>query len=800
MNPSDATMIAQFEAAVALHNAGQFDQAKNAYESIITACPNHAEAMHNLGLLFVQRGMFADAVIWMRRATETNPNQPIYFSNYGNVLQDLGRWAEAVPQYQKAITLDPNYADPSYNLGNALQKINQHEAALENYRRAIAINPMWAEAHLNYGNAYDALARYEEALQCYDKVIECNPTYSGGYINRSNVLAKLGRHAEALAGYDQATKLGGDAYTAYIKAGEILLEKNQCDAAVEKCNLAIKLRPSDPSAYLLLGRIYFFVRNLENAVQCFRRASELKPDSADAYNGLGLAYVKAGYFKDSQAFFRKALEINPQMYIARINLGDSYFVEGDLQSALEAFQGLDFGIQPLGLMQFFKQQLGDWSTYDIDRDNFIKRIRAPRVMGITEDPWHVQRISDSPSLAKDVAQNFFNNATRAMPKVPPLEKRAPGKKIRIGYFSPDFRDHAVSHLTLQLLESHSRDKFETYAFAFGYSAPTDTLRPKLVKAFDHFIDINQKNDLEVINLARELKIDIAIDLAGITSESRVAIFAGRAAPIQVNYLGFTGTLGSSCHDYIITDPVVAPDDSLEHFTEKVVHIPCVMPYDSRHDIEAKMPTRESAGLPAEGFVFCSFNQCFKITPEIFDSWMRIMLKVPRSCLWINQARPQAMTNYKKEAEARGVSPDRIIFAPRVTEMEGHLARLKCADLFLDTFPYNAHTSAIDALWAGVPLITRMGGTFASRMAGSLVKSIGLGDLIVRDIEEYEALAVDLANNPAKLSAIRQRLSQNRLSHPLFNSQLYLRSYEQALSIMHERHYEGLPPVHFKVIE
>ncbi|MEI6597576.1 MAG: tetratricopeptide repeat protein [bacterium] len=800
MDNSDPVIKAQFDAAVAFHNSGQGAQAQVAYESVIAACPGHAEAMHNLGLLFVHHGHLADAAEWMQRATIANPAQPIYLSNYGNVLQDLQRWSEAVPQYEKAIALNPGFADANYNLGNALQKIGQHSAAIESYQHAIALNPAWAEAYLNCGNSHDALGQPEQALRNYDKVIECNPTYSGGYVNRSNVLAKLGRHAEALAGYDQAARLGGDAYISYIKIAEILLEKNQCSEAVEKCNLAIKIKPNDSAAYLLLGRIYFFIRNLEGAVQCFRRASELSPDSADAYNGLGLAHVKAGHFKDSQAYFRKALEINPKMHIARINLGDAHFVEGDLQAALEAFQGLEFSIQPLGLMQFFKQQLGDWSSYDADKENFVKCIREPRIMGITEDPWHVLRITDSLSLAKDVAQNFFHNATKTMIKVPPLEKRGPGKKIKIGYFSPDFRDHAVSHLTLQLLESHSRDKFETYAFAFGYSAPSDTLRPKLVKAFDHFIDINNKNDLAVINLVRELEIDIAVDLAGITSESRVAIFAGRAAPIQVNYLGFTGTLGSSCHDYIIADPVVIPDDSLHYYTESVARIPCVMPYDARHDIEAKMPTRELAGLPSQGFVFCSFNQCFKITPETFDSWMRILLKVPHSCLWINQARPQAMANYKKEAEARGVSPDRIIFAPRVLEIDGHLARLKCADLFLDTFPYNAHTSAIDALWAGVPLITRMGDSFASRMAGSLLKSVGLGDLIVQNKEEYEAMAVDLANNPTKLSAIRQRLAQNRLSHPLFNPELYLKNYERALSVMHERHCEGLPPEHFKVTE
>jgi len=798
MDNSDPAIKAQFDAAVAFHNSGQGAQAQSGYESVIAACPSHAEAMHNLGLLFVQHRHFEDAVEWMRRAVATDSSQPIYLSNYGNVLQDLQRYPEAVPQYEKAIALDPSYADANYNLGNALQKIGQHLAAIESYQRAIALNPVWAEAYLNCGNAHDALGQFEQALGNYDKVIECNPGFSGGRINRANLLAKLGRQPEALEEYSLATTMSKDAYQAYVGSAEILIAQSRFPEAIEKCQLAIKLKPMESIPHFLLGTVHFRVRDLNHAMAYFRRAVELKPGYAEAYNGLGMSFVKAGHFNEGQESFRKALEINPTLYIARINMADSFFTQGDLKSALDNFQMLEPGLQPLGLMQFFKQQLGDWSSYDEDRANFLDRIRTPRLLGLTEDPWHVQRISDSPALAKEVAQSFFRTATNGTAVMPPLVKRPKPKKIKIGYFSPDFRDHAVSHLALELFESHSRDKFETYAFAFGMAAPSDSMRPKMAKAFDHFIEINGKNDIDVVKLARELELDIAVDLAGITSEARLGIFVNRAAPVQVNFLGFTGTIGTNCHDYIIADPIVIPEGFEDYYTEKVARLPCMMPYDTRHNISDKKPARAEAGLPPQGFIFCSFNQCFKFTPEIFDSWMRILKQVPGSCLWLSRQRDSAMENFKNQATARGVDASRIIFAPRVGSMIDHLARLQCADLFLDTFPYNAHTSAVDSLWAGVPLITRMGESFASRLAGSLITSLGLADLIVPDVAAYEALAVDLATHPEKVAALKQRLAQSRRGSTVFNQAIYTKNFENTLTQMHERYHADLSPDNLRI--
>jgi len=793
MADSHLSVDARFEAAVALHNAARFEEARHAYEALIRDFPTHAEAMHNLGLLFVQHRQFAEAAEWMQKAIQFNPSEPIYFSNYGNVLQDSLRHAESVPQYQRALELKPEFADAYFNLANALQKLGNQEEAIRNYQRTIALNPLRAEAHLNFGNSCDALGRYNDALICYEKVIECSPYFAGGHINRANTLLKLGRKPEAMAGYEYATTISTNAHQAYVGMAEILIEESKYREAVANCLAAIKIKDTEPLPYYLMGSVYFRMRDLDQAAASFQRATQLKPDYADAYNGLGLCYTKAGHFEEAVKNLRKALELNPNLAMARINLGDTFFTFGDLKSALECFQLLEPGIQPLGLMQFFKMQLGDWSNFDADRARFLSQIRSPRLMGLTEDPWHVQRVVDSPALAKEVAQSFYKNATRNSVFTAAIEKRPRGEKIKVGYYSPDFREHAVSHLALELFETLPRDKFELYAFSFKPTSPADEMRPKLVEAFDHFIQVHDKNDLEVVKLSRELGIDIAIDLAGITSEARVGIFANRAAPIQVNFLGFTGTIGTDCHDYIIVDPIVVPYGTEDNYTEKVARIPCVMPFDTRHNIFDKKPSRQEVGLPATGFVFCSFNQCFKFTPATFDSWMRILSRVPDSCLWLSPQRPQAIENFHKEAKSRGIDPQRIIFAPRVRSMEEHLSRLQCADLFLDTFPYNAHTSAADVLWAGVPVITRMGDSYASRLAGSLISSLGLKDLIVPNVEIYEHMAVELATQPGKLDAFKQKLKNNRSSSSIFNSKLYLKNYVGILTAMYERSQAGLPP-------
>lgn len=789
----------EFNTAFDLQQKGQMDHAIQIYTKILESNPGHADAAHNLGIIYAQSRRFDEAVKYFKIASLNNPENSIFLCNLATALNDLGETSEAVVYFEKAKQLNPSSAEVYYNLGNTYQKLNAFEKSIECYQRTVEINPNWFEAYLNCGNSYDALGRSEEALACYDRILTINPYYAAAHVNKGNVLTKLNRIEEATRAYDSAKQLGINNIDAYLVSAEAMLRKGEYKKAIEFCNNGIRVNPYDPRFYFHLGMNFYNIRDLNSAVESFKKAISLKADYADAYNGLGLTFAKALHFKEAQENFEKALSYDPSLFIARINSADSYYADGDIVLALEAFKKLNLENQPLGLMQFFKQRLVDWTDYDKDYDQFIHSLDRPRFFGTMEDPWHIQRITDDLEVSKKVAVNF-NKITAPDFLKTDFAKRPKNAKIKLGFYSADFREHAVTHLTLELFNLIDRSKFEIYAFGFGRQhAASPELRQKIEKTFNCYFDINQINDHDAVNLARELNVDIAVDLSGITSEARPGLFANRAAPIQINYLGFTSTMGTQYHDYIIADPVVIPNESREFYTEKVVHIPCVMPYDTTHDLSGLTPTRMEQGLPEKGFIFCSYNQHFKITPSTYDIWMRILKSVPDSYLWMSQPyEPQAMPNLKKEAANRGVDPSRIIFANRIKDTNSHLARIGLADLFLDTFPYNAHTSAIDTLWAGVPIVTTTGRSFASRLAGSLLMSVGLKDLVTTNFQNYEKLAIDLALHPDKLKHYRELLRKNRNNSRLFNMKQYAKNFEKALEKMYQLDESGLPPEHIVV--
>jgi predicted O-linked N-acetylglucosamine transferase (SPINDLY family) len=356
----------------------------------------------------------------------------------------------------------------------------------------------------------------------------------------------------------------------------------------------------------------------------------------------------------------------------------------------------------------------------------------------------------------------------------------------------------VAFLIAGVFEQHDRKRFEVHALSFGRPDGSET-RARLEKGAEHFIDIGDKPDIEVARRLRERNIDIAIDLTGFTKDRRTGIFALRAAPIQVSYLGYPGTMGTDYIDYIIADRVVIPEEEKRHYAEKLVYLPDTYQCnDSKRRIENTTLTRTEAGLPLDGFVFCSFNNNFKIRPEMFDIWMRLLSMVEGSVLWLPEANAAAVRNLRREAVLRGVDEKRLVFAPRLASVEDHLARLRLADLFLDTLPYNAHTTASDALWAGLPVLTCMGATFAGRVAASLLKAIGLPEMVTHSLAEYEAQALDLARNPARLAEVKSKLLRHRSTHPLFDTVRFTRHLEMAYTRMVERHRSGEPPVPFAI--
>jgi predicted O-linked N-acetylglucosamine transferase (SPINDLY family) len=414
-------------------------------------------------------------------------------------------------------------------------------------------------------------------------------------------------------------------------------------------------------------------------------------------------------------------------------------------------------------------------------------------------PFTVLALSDDPRLQRQVAQISAEASTPGPGALPPIVKRPGGPRIRVGYYSGDYHNHATAHLMAEFFELHDEKRFEIFAFSFGMEI-RDPMRARLERAFDRFVDVRMRSDREIARLSRDLQIDIAVDLKGFTQDSRPGIFVHRAAPVQVNYLGYPGTLGGDSWDYIFADHTLITPASRSHYSERVVYLPHSYQVNNRHP-----PTgteefgRAELGLPAGGIVFCSFNSLYKITPAMFDSWMRILKRVEASVLWLLAENPLAVENLRKEAGRRDVDAARLVFAEPMP-LARHLARLGAADLCLDSFPCGAHTTASDALWAGVPVITRPGESFASRVAASLLHALGMPDLVATSEQRYETLAVEIATDAARLAALRSRLRAARMTAPLFDTPRTTLHLEQAYSMIYDRYHADLTPVDMDVPE
>ena len=437
----------------------------------------------------------------------------------------------------------------------------------------------------------------------------------------------------------------------------------------------------------------------------------------------------------------------------------------------------------------------DWSSFDSERAELDRAVREGALASL---PFHLLPCSSDPQIQLICAKSFMQDKIKET--FVPLwrgERYSHGR-IRLAYLSSDFTDHAVSQLAAGLFERHDRSRFETIAISSGQAKP-GPMRVRLEAAFERFVDAAELGDPEIARLVRELEVDIAVDLNGVTDGARPGVFARRPAPVQVNYLGYAGTMGGSHWDYILADRFVIPEDSRHAYAEQVVELPdCFMVNDDRRQIADRVPSRAQAGLPEHGFVFCCFNNAYKITPDVFDVWMRLLRHVEGSVLWLSTVHAAAAANLRREAQARGVAADRLVFAPRVARNEDHLARIRLADLFVDTLYYNAHVTAADALWAGVPVLTCPGATFASRVAGSLLGAVGLPELITTSLSDYETLALRLARDAALLSSLRQKLARNRATFPLFDTARFARHIEAAYVTMWERSRRGEPPSGFAV--
>ena len=576
-----------------------------------------------------------------------------------------------------------------------------------------------------------------------------------------------------------------------LSAAQLKLKKySEARATAQK---AISVESDNSEAYLNLGLIEKDLKNFESAVKFFDKALSLKPDYAEANSNKGNALHELKRYDEAIAHYDKALSLKPDYHDAWSNKGVTLH---ELKRYDEAIAHYDKALSlksdidwAFGDLLHTKMKICSWSGLAESLQDIFKKVVANEKVA---QPFPLLALSDDALLHKKCSEIFAQAKYPENPTLGFILKLSKKEKIRVAYFSPDFLNHPVSFLTSELFEIHDRGRFEVFAFSLQKALSGDETNLRLRKGFDRFIDVDDMSDREIAQLARELEIDIAVDLAGLTKYSRTGIFSYRAAPIQANWLGYPGTIGADFIDYIVADKIIIPEPHQQFYAEKIVYLPnTYMVDDSKRTASTRVFTREECRLPQNAFVFCCFNNDYKFNPQVLDGWSRILLAAKNSIIWISENNEYFKANIAAEFESRGIDSDRIIFAQKVEMMADYLSRYALADLFLDTHPYNAHTTALDSLKVGVPVLTLMGKSFASRVAASLLNAIGLSELITSTQEEYEALAIELAVNPIKLKDIKLRLANNRMTTPLFDTLCFTKNLEAAYIDMHRRYHAGL---------
>ena len=754
----------KLRAAVTLHQQGRLAEAEVLYKGVLQRMPRSFDALHLLGVVRFQQRDFGRAADLIRRALQVNPESADAHSNLGGALRELKRYEDATDSFRHAIRLRPDHPTAHNNLGNLLMLLGNPREAVASYRRAIAIRPNHAEAHSNLGNASNALGNAEDAVASYRQALAIRPDFAEAHNNLGTVLRALKRADQAVASYRRALEIRTDYAEAHNNLGNALADLNRHDEALACFDRAVSIRPDYAEAYCNRGDALARLRQHDAAIGSYHQALARRPDYAEAHARLATAHADRRDYEAAVAGYRKALLHRPDYPFA------------------------------LGALAEAKTHICDWA----ESETLAQQVASGVSRGqLVCRPFSFLMLTDEPEEHLRCARTYAQARFGSEPHQPPDTGPVRDGRLRVAYLSADFHAHATAYLTADLFERHDRDRFEVFAISFG---PDDgsQMRQRLEQGFEHFIDVTRMSDIDVARRMSELGIHIAVDLKGYTQGARPGILSHRPAPIQVSYLGFPGSMGANFVDYILVDRFTVPADQQPLFTEKLVHLPdSYQVNDGKRAIADRSPSRADCGLPEGGFVFCCFNNARKITPPVFDIWMRLLGAVPGSALWLIDDTEAARCNLRREATVRDIDPERLVFAPRC-RLPDHLARHRAADLFLDTLPYNAHTTASDALWAGLPVLTCAGRAFAGRVAGSLLHAVGLPEMVTRSLSDYEALARDLAGHPDRLAGIRNRLRDSLTTTSLFDADRFRRNIEAAYTRMWRIWSDGGPVRPFAV--
>ena len=794
MNPQLNFMLQQ---AIQAFQSNNFNRADSILKKVLQADSKNLPALHMLGLIKASQEKFKEAAELLTKAARISPNDASIQYNLAKAMVDCSEIKESIPHHKKAVELAPNNSEAWLNYGKTLSQLGLHEEALVNFKKAVTLNAHFAEAWSNQGNALHELKRYEEAIDCFDTAINLKPELAEAWSNKGNTLHELKRYEEAIDCFDIALSYQPNSAAVLSNKGNALNELKHYEAALDCFDKALNLNPELAEAWSNQGNTLLQLKRYEAAIYCFDKALNLKPTFTEAWANKGSALLELKRYEEAVTHYDKALNLNPHLAEAWSNKGNALEYLKQYEAAVTNYEKA-LNLNPevnwgLGTVVHLKMKMCSWDNLLESIEKLQSKLQSNKK---NAHPFQLLALVDDGMLHKKCAE-IYTQALHptdltlgVIPKIPKHEK------IRIGYFSADFRHHPVSMLTAELFELHDKNQFETIAFSCGLDDKSP-LRVRLSSSFDQFIDVSSMSDLEIAKLARELEIDIAVDLGGFTTDNRTGIFALRAAPVQMSYIGYLGTMGAQYIDYLFADKIIVPENSKQLYSEKIAYLPSYQVNDSHRKIANKVFTRTELGIPQNSFVFACFNNTFKILPATFDSWMRILKAAEGSVLFLYAENEWAQKNLMKEAEARGIESQRIIFGKHLPADE-YLARYQACDLFLDTTPYNAGTTASDALWAGLPVLTLIGNSFASRVAASLLNAIDLPELITTTQSAYEDKAIELAQNPDKLASIKQKLAQNRSSTQLFNTALFAKNIEAVYTKIYQRYQEDLAPDHISI--
>jgi len=809
----------------------QFEDAIVWLNKAISINPNNHSAFNNLGVCYKELKKYPEALNNFKKAVKIKPDYAEAYNNLAIVYKSLENYEEAINSYNKAIKLKPNYAEAHNNLGLVFLKLKNLEEAKKYFQNAIKLKPNYAEAYNNLGIAQNKLGKTDKAQECLEYAIKIKPNYAEAYNYLGTIVLKLEEKNKAKKYFEQAIKLKSNYVDAYNNLGIVYNELGEIEKAKESLEYAIKLKPDYAEAYSSFGLLYLNQEEPEEAKKYFDEAIKIKPNSGINYLCLGHYYENIQENTKAEFFYKKAIELKE--YKAKIALGNLYLNLGNHEKAEEVYEdiikfnsenaevyfnrALNFSnvgkidlalknfksaeaLQPkiydeqekLYAFLYSKNKICDWDDYQKITNKLIKNLEYNKAKNAT--PYTFLTISDSLELINKIIKKKFEKYSINKKKIYFNIKKNNKKKINIGYYSSDFKEHPVGHIFSELIKEHDKNNFEIKGFNLNNNLKKDKVTGEIIKSLNKYIDLEVKDYKNLINSSEKEEIDIAVDLVGFTAYGNVKAFTERLAPIQINFLGYPGTMGPA-HDYIVADTNIIPKESKNFYFENIIYLPNLfLPTFTKYNINSSLDINFfNLKNNKEKIVFCNFSSFGKINPIIFKSWMRILNKVENSILWLLDADKIVENNLYKEALKNNINSDRIIFSKRL-DFNEHITKYKFCDLYLDTFPYNSHSTATGCLLSGTPLLTIEGEGFQSRVASSILKNLELDELVCSNYEEYEYKAIKIANSSIELKKIKEKLNHKLiLNYKIFDIKNYVKNLEKAYLKVYEINSNNLKP-------